>query len=719
MKKIFVVIVIELLFLVFELFSQPSGHKITHTIGFFGHYNYNIHSVNFQELPGIPNCCPNFETGTGNGFSIGMLYEKPLTDNILVGSRAFFATIGATLSKIEPLISGVIVEGQLRDGEFEHIIEADISTAGIEAYAGYKIIDDFMIRTGLRVSNVMTKTYDQVEKLTKPVGYGTFLDSLKNDSGKRTRNEFADNIPQANSLYLFAFAGLSYDLPMNKSGSLVISPEINFSYGFSPVVDNYDWHINYLSAGIAMKYNIFEKPVIEEEYKDYEQIDTITVESEKIAENTFRQGIPIFRQDTSNLGNKRIITHFINRTDTLLIKKELGISADIYAVGVDSSGKEIANPTFVIEEFQSSQLHPLLNYIFFENNSSELPKRYSKLVKSETEEFYPAMLRFDNVLPIYYNILNIVGRRLLENPTANLSIVGCNSGIGVEKDNIDLSKNRAAIIRNYLIDVWNIPVSRLKVEQRNIPEKASTPIENPDKIAENRRVELYSKNYEILKPVLIADTIRRINLPIMRFYLTYRADAGVGHLITQIFQAGSKLIELGTGQQKKSIDWKLAEEQETTPKLDYPIDYCLSIVDNKGKRYTSSMKSSKVDLISIKKKTEERIDDKIIDRYSLILFDFDNSDVKGMNKEIAHFIKNNLKANSTIKILGYTDRTGATEYNKQLSLKRAEEAATTLDIKTELTEGYGEEILLYDNNLPEGRFYCRTVKIIVETPVKK
>jgi hypothetical protein len=33
-------------------------------------------------------------------------------------------------------------------------------------------------------------------------------------------------------------------------------------------------------------------------------------------------------------------------------------------------------------------------------------------------------------------------------------------------------------------------------------------------------------------------------------------------------------------------------------------------------------------------------------------------------------------------------------------------------------EGMGERELIYNNELPEGRFYCRTVTITVETPIK-
>jgi hypothetical protein len=33
-------------------------------------------------------------------------------------------------------------------------------------------------------------------------------------------------------------------------------------------------------------------------------------------------------------------------------------------------------------------------------------------------------------------------------------------------------------------------------------------------------------------------------------------------------------------------------------------------------------------------------------------------------------------------------------------------------------EGVGNAELLFNNDIPEGRFYCRTVNIVVKTPVQ-
>jgi flagellar motor protein MotB len=63
------------------------------------------------------------------------------------------------------------------------------------------------------------------------------------------------------------------------------------------------------------------------------------------------------------------------------------------------------------------------------------------------------------------------------------------------------------------------------------------------------------------------------------------------------------------------------------------------------------------------------------------------------------------------------------EHNKKLSANRAltvERAVKTRTrgVKSLISNGVGEDDPLYDNNLPEGRFYNRTVQIVIQTPLK-
>jgi len=56
-------------------------------------------------------------------------------------------------------------------------------------------------------------------------------------------------------------------------------------------------------------------------------------------------------------------------------------------------------------------------------------------------------------------------------------------------------------------------------------------------------------------------------------------------------------------------------------------------------------------------------------------------------------------------------------FNKKISSKRAKAVADRLKIPSAQVEGVGETEILYDNSTPEGRYYCRTVQITIETPI--
>jgi len=58
-------------------------------------------------------------------------------------------------------------------------------------------------------------------------------------------------------------------------------------------------------------------------------------------------------------------------------------------------------------------------------------------------------------------------------------------------------------------------------------------------------------------------------------------------------------------------------------------------------------------------------------------------------------------------------------HNQELSFKRAESAKNAINHPNCKSFGFGESKSLYDNNLPEGRFYCRTVEINVETAIER
>ena len=390
-------------------------------------------------------------------------------------------------------------------------------------------------------------------------------------------------------------------------------------------------------------------------------------------------------------------------------------------MGLDESGMEISNPRFKVKEIISNRLDPLLNYIFFEDNSYKIPDRYIKLSPTEAKEFEIEKLFYDSTIQIYHNILNIIGKRLNEYPTAKITLIGCNSGQGAEKGNTELSRRRAEEVKSYLVKVWNIAEERIIIEARNLPQKPTTPPDEPDKIQENRRVEIISDNDKILEPIFIEKIDRIATPPTARFKLQAQSEAGIAKWIVTGYQQSdlaNKFIVEGAGEIQPQVDWVLSQYQKITPKSPEPVVGELFLQDKKGNTNVTRTQTQPIEVIKITDTLVRKEGDYKIEKFSLILFDFDKATIEGINKKIVEFMRRRIQPNSEIEIIGYTDRTGTPEYNKQLSKRRADAVKEALNRPDVVAIGVGQERLLYDNNLPEGRFYCRTVEVNVKTRIK-
>jgi outer membrane protein OmpA-like peptidoglycan-associated protein len=258
----------------------------------------------------------------------------------------------------------------------------------------------------------------------------------------------------------------------------------------------------------------------------------------------------------------------------------------------------------------------------------------------------------------------------------------------------------------------------MKVGKRNLPQEPSN-IREADGVQENRRVEITSNKWEIIAPVIAKDTFRMVTPPKVRFKNTYKSDAGLAQWSLSATQSKGELKSYtGFSDMSPQIDWKIDLNQKEVPRNDEPIRYQLKMVDKSGKTFESAEKSLPVEQITIQKKKRERIQDKYVDRFSLILFQFDESKLSFYNERVAQLMKNVIKPNSEVRITGHTDRMGKDDYNMRLSQERANAVRNSIIDPNVKAFGMGETEQKYDNNLPEGRFYCRRVDVIVLTPVE-
>jgi outer membrane protein OmpA-like peptidoglycan-associated protein len=132
---------------------------------------------------------------------------------------------------------------------------------------------------------------------------------------------------------------------------------------------------------------------------------------------------------------------------------------------------------------------------------------------------------------------------------------------------------------------------------------------------------------------------------------------------------------------------------------------------------SSPLKTIDVNRVTVEAKKSGNIADTNYEYYSLILFDFNSTNLGDRNDNVIDYIKTRIKPDSKTIISGYTDIIGLAEANKKLATERASISAKRLGIENVELRGIGTDELLYDNKYPEGRFYCRTVTIHIATPI--
>ncbi len=456
-------------------------------------------------------------------------------------------------------------------------------------------------------------------------------------------------------------------MPLNKEKSWILVPEVFYTYGLLPEIKDSTWRINTLRFGLSLKYSPQpEKPIVEE----------------KIAE------------------------------------KPPKLMADVSASGVDKDGKEIPVVQIRVEEFLSTRMNPLLTYVFFDENSSTIPDRYNKITKEQADKSTIEQFHRFNALETYYNLLNIVGKRMQMYPNAQIVLDGCNSNEGLEKNNIELSRKRAQAVKDYLTSVWSIDPDRIQLNPRNLPNEPSNP-QKQDGIVENRRVEILSNTMEIISPIITDDTLRVTNPPVVRFKTDYLGEAPLKDWTLVASQEGKTLKTFkGDNLMPEETDWIFAHDENSIPRKQEPLNYQLIVHDNTGQAYQSPVKTLPVEVITLRQKRHELLADKLIDRFSIILFTFNENKLTYFNTKILEIIQSYIKPNSVVHVYGYTDRMGEADYNLTLSQQRAQGVANKLKATTIDAKGIGANDFLYDNNLPEGRYYCRRVDVIVETPIE-
>ncbi|TRX24132.1 OmpA family protein [Flavobacterium franklandianum] len=373
------------------------------------------------------------------------------------------------------------------------------------------------------------------------------------------------------------------------------------------------------------------------------------------------------------------------------------------------------------------EVFPLRNYVFFNVGSTEIPSRYKLLKIEEVKDFREDQLemvtpinqsgRSERQMNVYYNVINILGDRMIKNPSTTITLFG-SSEQGPQE-----GKAMAESVKFYLVNTFGIKGSRITTKGQSKPNIPSTQPGGTlelDLLREgDRRVSIESSSPVLLQEFQSgSDAKSAAAIPLqeapIESYIVFDvkgANEAFSAWSIQLVDETGKLQTFGPyTQESVSLSSKSILGDKTQG--DYKVT--LTGQTKSGNMVTKETTSHIV--LWEPAKIEEGL------RYSII-YEFNASKaITIYEKYLTEVVAPKIPANGKVIIQGHADIIGNDAHNLKLSQARANDVRTILesalsksgrsDVKFEVS-AYGEDPNQspFNNKYPEERFYNRTVII--------
>jgi outer membrane protein OmpA-like peptidoglycan-associated protein len=579
-----------------------------------------------------------------------------LDDYISLSGRLLYATRPATLTAVTANYLVLNQDLQYSPLTIEHNFTAEYIIADFGL--NFQPFQNFPVycRTSFDIGDSQIKnSYLQYEKILSPINV-----LFPNNTKIRVTGSGSLETALSYGVNLALGAYIEFQ------PSLYINPEIHFRKGLNSILQNdQSWTISSIDASIGIMYRY---------HSSVEVIDT----------------------------------QFINNVPLIPPPSPIVNLIPPVAIGTISS-----NP-LSIQETIVTQTFPLLPYIFFDSISTEVSSRY--LI--DNSSFTESMLSKETLIT-YYNLINIIANRMKLYPQSSIVLTGTTDGKELSSiaKRTQLAQQRAESIKNLLVSQFFIDAKRIAVKHRDVPVSSSSD-KYQEGIEENRRVEISSDNIELLQPV--------IHTKFQEFAPIYKTQMFKTSVDTPSIVNSWRLDISYKGKPISSVNKSGIPPEQLELELEskdlIALGNSIDISDSLDAFLTIKQDNDIEHISTCKLAINKTMNQFEISRLSLIVFDFDQSDISDINKSMMKsFVRDALKPNSVATITGSTDRLGEIEYNEELSANRANAVRDYLkgiqpSINIGSTKGIGASLLPFDNNLAEGRYYCRTVSVEVKTP---
>lgn len=676
-RNVLLVLIIGLLLQPLHVCAQQQV-QASQPWGLIGGWSYSMHNGGFSKLGDYPSCCPSFTYGTGNSFHLGVLSSLPLASSLALEARLIYTGENGTFGYDQQS-----VVADLRDtvktvrATFHHELSSGLSSLGLEPVLTYTPARNLEILMGARLAYVLTSSFKQSETLTQPEDYGAYL-----GTGRIWVSTDAP-IPSASSLRFSLMAALRLRLPLREPAPINLLTELSYFHGLNPIASTVDWNLNQVRMSMVVGFK-HREPALPSERNPTSEPAIVVAEPPVITPRP-------------NVSEK---------------SREYKPSPSISIYTIDGSDTTTVGVKIYEREQRVTMLHPLLGYVYFDEGSSQLPQRYQIGVAKAFKDTL-------HLLPLeaLQGEMGIIALRMKARPGSKLTITGTTAKTSGD-NGLFLARARAETVKRTMMEL-GIEEYRLEVATRLYPEEPTTVSDaefQRQATEENRRVELQCTDAPVFYPIMLGTTKKNLKPEYVGVKLDHVEELKDTTLWMRARRGNEIVFERTGSKAVDSIMWirmpdKLPEGTQDT------LTFELFRVSD------GSAKPSARTVVPIVHDVNEKLftslkGDIEIERYGLILFEFDNIRVAPENEYVLGLIRKRIRENTSVKIIGATDVIGSNEYNRDLSYRRAKEVAKRLGVQKVSIQGSGENDPSFPNELPEGRASNRTVIIELATPVR-
>jgi outer membrane protein OmpA-like peptidoglycan-associated protein len=640
-------------------------------------YNYSIFKGDFDEFEGVSNC-GTFGNGAGSGIYTGLFVEKNF-------KQRFFAELGIVFIKRSGKIK-VPSEFPSRNGTTgevvwlttDNIIDADLGYIEIQPQVSYILSNDFVggplkINFGLRGIIPVIANYNYYEQIVSPDN-AVFI----NADGKRSqRRDIADGkITSITKCGLGMNAGLENYLKAGKNS--FFTQHIQIDYNLSSIINEGEWNVFAVRLGLGFRFG----------FKSH-------IEGPKVAPK------PILEPP---LGEPPLGEPAVAKAPVTEVHNAQPAVAELQKP-INTEKLDIINPEINLaiidknlKQYYGNELLatiPIVNAVFFEQNSTELPSLY--LFEMRDINFFQI-----DPLSAHKYLFPRIAVILKNNPKAKIELVGATSGESDEPDGKKLALQRAENVAEAL-KKCGIPEKKISIKAEILPDMLSNQDFAEGRI-ENRRVDIVLTNAPLQEYVNFQN------------FAEIRGDVKLQIDNKGLMPGEQIIIKSEVLNEPLSVRvTDLENRNEFSIPLKIRFDEEKSIYNY---LFSASAKNAK-DTVTFRfdsdKLDKELINQDISNFKAILRFDYNSGVLSADNKGLLKQLAEKLPEGATINILGSADALGTQARNEQLISERA---AVTREFIENINHGKfkyrtGMNKEKFPEASPQGRFLNRSIIITV------